>query len=398
MNIEAPYLDGKGELATPTVLAQIDARTKATMRADLPALAKELKIGGVDGSVPIFATLAEATAWEAANPGKTALTLESASTDTNPPDGGTLTVTGSGDSGSTRTLTVSGVSDADPGLHPRPYRFSLDAGAHWSEWQTEPSWTSTVAAGTNSPRAEVRDGAKVPNVKTLYAPDFMVATAKVYTYDAVTMEDAPIFALDLDDAVGSTTAAQSGSSTAVATVTGDVFTGRAGLAGYARAADFSAGKNITIPTTVQNGYTAWSMCFVAQVDAYTPYGALMIGYGNSGGPGIYVCNAVGGGRAASFQIKTTANTSPVIATGATGYTVDNQPRVYHLTYDGTTLRGYVNGVEAASLAVTGATATTTAMKINYLDYFDGAMNGFRIYDKALTPARVLAHAQGAGVA
>ena len=29
MNIEAPYLDGKGELATPTVLAQIDARAKA---------------------------------------------------------------------------------------------------------------------------------------------------------------------------------------------------------------------------------------------------------------------------------------------------------------------------------------------------------------------------------
>ena len=56
--------------------AQIDARTKATMRADLPALAKELKIGGVDGSVPIFATLAEAAAWEAKNPGKKALTLE----------------------------------------------------------------------------------------------------------------------------------------------------------------------------------------------------------------------------------------------------------------------------------------------------------------------------------
>ena len=32
--------------------------------------------GGVAGSVPIFATLAEAEAWEAKNQGKTALTLE----------------------------------------------------------------------------------------------------------------------------------------------------------------------------------------------------------------------------------------------------------------------------------------------------------------------------------
>ena len=46
INPEVPFLDGKGELATPTVLAQIDARTKTTMRAEMPALADELGIGG----------------------------------------------------------------------------------------------------------------------------------------------------------------------------------------------------------------------------------------------------------------------------------------------------------------------------------------------------------------
>lgn len=71
-----PKLDSAGRFLAADVNAQIDARTKATMRADLPALAKELKIGGVDGSVPIFPTLAEAQAWEAKNPGKKALTLE----------------------------------------------------------------------------------------------------------------------------------------------------------------------------------------------------------------------------------------------------------------------------------------------------------------------------------
>ena len=85
--------DAQGRLTAPSVLSQIDARTKATMRADLPALAKELKIGGVDGSVPIFPTLAEAQAWEAANPGKRALTLEPSTPDTTAPTwNATLTV------------------------------------------------------------------------------------------------------------------------------------------------------------------------------------------------------------------------------------------------------------------------------------------------------------------
>lgn len=88
-----PKLDSAGKFLAADVNAQIDARTKATMRADLPALAKELKIGGVDGSVPIFATLAEAQAWEAANPGKKALTLEPSTPDTTAPTwNATLTV------------------------------------------------------------------------------------------------------------------------------------------------------------------------------------------------------------------------------------------------------------------------------------------------------------------
>lgn len=67
--------------------------TDAELRRQLPALAEELKIGGVDGSVPIFATLAEAEAWEAANPGKKALTLEPSTPDTTPPTwAATLTV------------------------------------------------------------------------------------------------------------------------------------------------------------------------------------------------------------------------------------------------------------------------------------------------------------------
>ena len=40
--------------------------------------------GGIAGAIPIFATLAEAQAWEAANPGRTALTIEPQESDTPP--------------------------------------------------------------------------------------------------------------------------------------------------------------------------------------------------------------------------------------------------------------------------------------------------------------------------
>ena len=53
INPEVPFLDGKGELATPTVLAQIDARAKGAVRADLPALAKEISV--VDTGVALTA-------------------------------------------------------------------------------------------------------------------------------------------------------------------------------------------------------------------------------------------------------------------------------------------------------------------------------------------------------
>ena len=49
--------DAQGRLTAPSVLSQIDARTKATMRADLPALAEELKIGGGSGVEQVSGTV-----------------------------------------------------------------------------------------------------------------------------------------------------------------------------------------------------------------------------------------------------------------------------------------------------------------------------------------------------
>jgi len=63
------------------------------------------------------------------------------------------------------------------------------------------------------------------------------------------------------------------------------------------------------------------------------------------------------------------------------------------TYDGTTLRLYVNGAEVASRAQTGSIATTTnPLQIGgdsfFGQYFQGMIDEVRVYNRALTPAEI----------
>ena len=92
--------------------------------------------GGIAGMVPIFATLAEAQAWEAENPGRVALTIESQEPDTPPSSPGILAVQPSDVSAD---LTVTGAQD-DQGI--TGYAFRVNAGA-WSAWQPEPEYKAT---------------------------------------------------------------------------------------------------------------------------------------------------------------------------------------------------------------------------------------------------------------
>lgn len=86
--------------------------------------------------IPIFPTLAEAQAWEAKNPGKTALTTEPQTPDTIPPTAGTLSVTPSNTSA---MLTVTGARD-DRAI--AGYSFRVGSGT-WSPWQDSASYTAT---------------------------------------------------------------------------------------------------------------------------------------------------------------------------------------------------------------------------------------------------------------
>jgi len=63
------------------------------------------------------------------------------------------------------------------------------------------------------------------------------------------------------------------------------------------------------------------------------------------------------------------------------------------TYDGATLRLYVNGVQVSSMAQTGNILTSTnALQIggdsNYGQYFKGLIDNVRIYNTALTPSQI----------
>jgi hypothetical protein len=65
------------------------------------------------------------------------------------------------------------------------------------------------------------------------------------------------------------------------------------------------------------------------------------------------------------------------------------------TYDGATLRLYVNGAQAASKALTGAIKTSTgALRIGgnsvWGEYFSGLIDEVRVYNKALTAAQIQA--------
>lgn len=99
----------------------------------------------------------------------------SAPADTTPPNPGTLAVTGTGDAGTTRTLTVTGASDA-VALHGTPYRFSTDGGTTWSTYQSSNVFvTGALAAGTYQPRVMVRDAAG--NTATATAADFTLTAS-----------------------------------------------------------------------------------------------------------------------------------------------------------------------------------------------------------------------------
>ena len=192
-NYYAAATDAQGRLTAPSVLSQIDARTKATMRADLPALAKELNIGGgsgieqVSGTITLDSTGAPirefyttgaatfkangadtlissftAVVWRRNAQGSWGYQVvqdgwvtPAATPDTTAPVAGILGVTVTDVKAD---LSVSGASD-DRGYV--QYSFSKDNGANWTAYQDAATYTFTglTASTAYTFRHRVKDAA-----------------------------------------------------------------------------------------------------------------------------------------------------------------------------------------------------------------------------------------------
>lgn len=102
----------------------------------------------------------------------------------------------------------------------------------------------------------------------------------------------------------------------------------------------------------------------------------------------------GGAARLQFRLRTGSSTTTLTATSGT-LPVNTW---YHAvaTYDGATMRLYLNGVEVGATAKTGTLATSTSVPVSIgrspegSNYMTGAIDDVRLYDRALTTSQIAA--------
>ena len=317
--------------------------------------------GGIAGAIPIFATLAEAQAWEDANPGRTALTIES------PADPGAWVAAAPSFSTEDRTYTI-----------------PTDAGATYQ--------VNDVAATEGT--YPVGDGAVSVTVQAVARMGYTLApptswthswpAAPAETYTEAVLADTPVHFLPLDDPAGVASARNLGLDGRAWTIDGAVM-GGAGIGALTASATLTTEQSIKSPDpTLLSGALAWSAEAVVALDTTQIARWAVIGASRS------TWGLVG-------------NDATIYAYHNGTFTGGTSSPVMHLcvVYDGATLRLYKNGVEVSTNAATGAVnAVTTIPSIGKAGErgVAGRVAGVAVYDHALSPARVLAHATSAGLA
>ena len=98
------------------------------------------------------------------------------------------------------------------------------------------------------------------------------------------------------------------------------------------------------------------------------------------------------GVPAAYVVRAAAPTAPLDARGTAQLPLNAWSHLA-VTYDGATLRLFVNGIQVGSRAVTGALLTSTgALRIGgnsiWGEFFKGQIDEIRIYNRALTPAEI----------
>ena len=333
--------------------------------------------GGIAGAIPIFATLAEAQAWEAANPGSIAYTRESSEPDVVAPAWPSGVIVGTTPGYDSVTLSISAAAQDDQGV--TGYDVSLDSGATWVASVKEAlNLTVPALPGTTYPAAQIRARDGAGNLSpVLTAPaGFTTATAPPVPYREAVLADAPVYYFPLNDAAGSTTATNLG--TAGGTIATTDFTfGAPGIGDGALAADLTTTSKINVlgPSSKTTGFT---------VEA------------------IIQLSAVPAGNARILMFSTDAlvqlSAAPAIDAYFGGFLAGKpvsvgQPVHFAFVYEPSgDQRLYVNGVQSAPFS-----KSTWAAGASFdFGVFAGRAAGLAYFDKPLSDARVRAHAGASG--
>jgi Concanavalin A-like lectin/glucanases superfamily/Bacterial Ig domain/Abnormal spindle-like microcephaly-assoc'd, ASPM-SPD-2-Hydin len=318
------------------------------------------------------------------NTGTATLTVTYAASDTTAP---TVQVTAPG-AGATVSGTISVTATAADNVGVVGVQFLLDGAALGAEQTTAPygvAWaTGSVANGTHSLSARARDAAG----NTTLAASVVVTVAN--TQVSNTQPSGLVAAYGFAEGAGPTVADSSGNGNA-GTISGAtwttqgkfgsalVFGGTTAVVTVPDAASLRLTTGMTLEAWV---YPTWALTNWSTVVMKEQPGAL-----------VYTLYAGSPANRPNVYLNTATDASG--ERGSTGPSALPLNTWSHLagTYDGATLRLYLNGVLVASQAVTGAMVSSTgALRIGgngvWGEYFGGRIDEVRIYNRALSAAEI----------
>jgi hypothetical protein len=261
-------------------------------------------------------------------------------------------------------------------------QFQLDGQSLGAADTTAPystAWTTTTASnGTHVLTAVARDAAG--NAATS-------ATVSVNVQNAPPPPNGPLAAYNFDEGAGSTLTDRTGKGHAGA-INGAAWSAT-GHAGGALSFD-GVNDIVTIADAADLDLTT-AMTIEAWVRPTSTSGWRNVVMKERAGGLCYALYASGTPARPSTYIAVGANERG--ATGTATLTVNTWAHLA-ATYDGVTLRLYVNGTQVATLATTGSLATSTgSLAIGgnsvWSEWFAGLIDDVRIYNRVLTAAEVV---------
>lgn len=241
------------------------------------------------------------------------------------------------------------------------------------------SWSASgiaVQSGTNVITVTARDAAN------------NAATATLTVTMSVAQGPGPVAAYGFNEASGTTTADASGSAN-----TGTLGTGvtRTTAGKFGSSLVFNGSSYVTVPNAASLNLTA-AMTLEAWVypTASGPYATTLM----KEQPGDYVYALYGSAPSnPSAEINvSTAHSGERVTTGPSALPLNAWSHLAS-TFDGSTLRVYVNGAQVASKPFSGPIATSTgALRIGgnavWGEYFRGSIDEVRIYNRALSAGEI----------